>query len=274
MERLTRLAAADGRGPRARPAGSRPSWPPRRRSRPGQRAARPSRSEVHLELAMGTSDGTGPVARWPPGSTSAWWSPTAATATDLLDVLGRDADPDGRVRLDGTDLRTVDPGRRPAGGAGRPARRGAVRGHAGRQPGDRRGPPDERPWPRRWPPRRPTRSATPCRTAWPPRSASAGARCPAVSGSGSPWPARWPPSRRCWCCTTRPPPIDAATEDRIAAGLDRAPGRPRARCWSPPARRCWPAATGWCWSATARSPPRARHASLVGDPAYRAAVLS
>ena len=29
------------------------------------------------------------------------------TATDLLDVLGRDADPDGTLRLDGTDLRTV-----------------------------------------------------------------------------------------------------------------------------------------------------------------------
>jgi putative ABC transport system ATP-binding protein len=30
------------------------------------------------------------------------------TATDLLDVLGRDAEPDGVLRLDGTDLRTLD----------------------------------------------------------------------------------------------------------------------------------------------------------------------
>ena len=38
-----------------------------------------------------------------------------------------------------------------------------------------------------------------------PRSASAGGPCPAVSDNGSPWPVPWPPSRRCWCCTTRPP---------------------------------------------------------------------
>jgi putative ABC transport system ATP-binding protein len=30
-----------------------------------------------------------------------------STAADLLDVLGRDAEPDGIVRLDGTDLGTV-----------------------------------------------------------------------------------------------------------------------------------------------------------------------
>ena len=38
--------------------------------------------------------------------------------------------------------------------------------------------------------------------------------------------------------------IDAATEDRIAAGWT-ATGPAAARCSSPPAPRCWPAATGW-----------------------------
>ena len=238
MERLTRLAAqmAGARGAAGRIATFLAAPPAI--SLPGGRGHAPEPVERHLEvrhrdlsLDLAAGEHLGVVAT------------DSRTATDLLDVLGRDADPDGAVRLDGTDLRTVslDTARRAVLVARHDAAlfEGTL---ADNLVTDAERP--RRSWPRRWPPPRPTRSATPCRTAWPPRSVSGGGRCPAVSGSGSRWPGPWPPSPRCWCCTTRPrrstrrprtgsPPAWTATE------------RAGARCWSPPARRCWPAATGW-----------------------------
>ena len=109
MERLTRLAAqmAGARGAAGRIAtflAAPPAVTPGQAHRRGPAGPdlRPEPVEGHLEvrhrdlsLDLAAGEHLGVVVT------------DNRTATDLLDVLGRDADPDGALRLDGTDLRTV-----------------------------------------------------------------------------------------------------------------------------------------------------------------------
>ena len=121
-----------------------------------------------------------------------------ATATELLDVLARDTEPDESLVLDGTDLRTatLDSAREAVLVArhdatlfeGTLAENIDAGGLRDLIPVLVASGADE------------VRDTMP--DGWTPRSASGDAPSPAASGSASPWLGPWPPTRSCWYYTT------------------------------------------------------------------------
>ena len=225
------------------------------------------------------------------------------TTASLLDVLGRE-EPDGTVRLDGTDLATV-----PLAAARRAVL--AARHDAALFEGSLADnlltdqSPDEPPWPRLWPPRPPTRSATRCPTAGHRdrrarayvvrRSAAAGRPRPGPGRrAGGPGAARPDhrhrlghrgPDRRRSGSPPRRPDHPAGHLQPGAAGPLRPGGAGHRRCASPPRARtragrrpglCGrgavviphpaPAATSPCCPCTRARRPRGATVAVSGAP--------
>ena len=133
-----------------------------------------------------------------PGRTVAVVGATASGKSTLTTLMTRLVDPDeGRILLDGTDLRDLARGELAGVGRDRAADGVPLRRHRARQRHAGRRRLRRRRCGRRCAPPRPTASSPRCRTGSTPAWGSAAPRCPAASGSGSRWPARWCAGRGC-----------------------------------------------------------------------------
>ena len=166
----------------------------------------------------------------PAGHSVALVGPSGCGKSTLLALMLRFRDPDeGRVTIDGVDLRTVAQ-------ASLLAQMGSVfqdTSCSTRRSARTSVWAARRPVTARWrpPPATPrsTSSSCRCRRATTPRSASGARDCPAASASGSRWRGRCCATRGS-CCSTRPPP--PATPRR------RRPSTPRSSAWAGIARWC------------------------------------